>query len=257
MCYVLFCCVVLCCVCGLRLIDIGNELLPQAPAANFQNVGSVAIHSSMHCTNGLTRRCQICSFSDSYSAFIATYVLLSMMLPLPIIATQMSENAFDSSLANMQRIHIYINVHTYSYTHTGVFVYLSLCVCVCINTSMTTIYISIYMYLERERERETGKVMTMGLYIFRHTHANARMSTNLNPRSGMPMFACPVVFMRTRFPFLTFTGLCWGPFFSFFRSSWLMLALLGAILAHLVALGSHVVAKLLQDGAKMAQHSPT
>ena len=70
--------------------------------------------------------------------------------------------------------------------------------------------------------------MTMGLHIFMHTHANARMSTNLNPRSGMPMFACPVVFMRTRFPFLTFTGLCWGLFFSFFRSSWLMLALLGS-----------------------------
>ena len=36
---------------------------------------------------------------------------------------------------------------------------------------------------------------------------------------------------------------------------WLMLALSGAILVHLVALGSHLVGKLLQDGAKIAQHS--
>ena len=38
---------------------------------------------------------------------------------------------------------------------------------------------------------------------------------------------------------------------------WLMLAILGAMLAPLGALGPHLVAKLLQDGAKMAQHSPT
>ena len=38
---------------------------------------------------------------------------------------------------------------------------------------------------------------------------------------------------------------------------WLMLALLGAILAHLGALGRHLVAKLLEDGAQMAQHRPT
>ena len=36
---------------------------------------------------------------------------------------------------------------------------------------------------------------------------------------------------------------------------WLMLALLGVILAHPGALGLHLVAKLSQDGAKMAQHS--
>ena len=47
------------------------------------------------------------------------------------------------------------------------------------------------------------------------------------------------------------------PFWRPFSLSCLILALSGAILAHLGALGSHLVAKLLQDGAQMAQHSPT
>ena len=90
------------------------------------------------------------------SAFIATYVLLSMMLPLPIIATQMPQNAYDSSLANTQLIHIYINLHTYSYTHIGVYLCISVSLCmrmhiyiyiyICIYISITTIYISIEMY---------------------------------------------------------------------------------------------------------------
>ena len=42
-----------------------------------------------------------------------------------------------------------------------------------------------------------------------------------------------------------------------FSLSCLILALLGAILDHLGALRPHLVAKLLQDGAQMAQHSPT
>ena len=45
----------------------------------------------------------------------------------------------------------------------------------------------------------------------------------------------------------------WRPF----SLSCLILALLGAILDHLGALRPHLVAKLLQDGAQMAQHSPT
>ena len=90
------------------------------------------------------------------SAFIATYVLLSMMLPLPIIATQMPQNAYDSSLANTQLIHIYINLHTYSYTHIGVYLCISVSLCmrmhiyiyiyICIYISITTIHISIEMY---------------------------------------------------------------------------------------------------------------
>ena len=43
----------------------------------------------------------------------------------------------------------------------------------------------------------------------------------------------------------------WRPF----SPSCLILALLGAILDHLGALRPHLVAKLLQDGAQMAQHS--
>ena len=46
-------------------------------------------------------------------------------------------------------------------------------------------------------------------------------------------------------------------FFEFFRLCWLMLVLLAAIFAHLVVLGLHFLAKLLQDGAKMGQHSRT
>ena len=46
------------------------------------------------------------------------------------------------------------------------------------------------------------------------------------------------------------------PFWRPFSPSCLILALLGAILAHLAALGPHLVTKLLQDGAQMAQHSP-
>ena len=42
-----------------------------------------------------------------------------------------------------------------------------------------------------------------------------------------------------------------------FSLSCLILALLGAILDHLGALTLHLVAKLLQDGAQMAQHSST
>ena len=80
---------------------------------------------------------------------------------------------------------------------------------------------------------------------------------NLNPRSSMEVVTCPVVSMQTRFPFLTFTGLCWGAFWSIFALSWLMLALLGALLAHLDALGPDFVAKLPQDNAKMALPSRT
>ena len=47
------------------------------------------------------------------------------------------------------------------------------------------------------------------------------------------------------------------PFWHPFSLSCLILALLGAILAHLGALGRHLVAKLLEDGAQMAQHKPT
>ena len=44
-------------------------------------------------------------------------------------------------------------------------------------------------------------------------------------------------------------------FGSVFGLCWFMLALLAAMLGHLVALGSHVVAKLFQNRAKMVQHS--
>ena len=52
-------------------------------------------------------------------------------------------------------------------------------------------------------------------------------------------------------------GFMLSSFSRFFVLCWLMLALLAAIFAHLVALGPHLVAKLLQDGANIAQHSPT
>ena len=45
-------------------------------------------------------------------------------------------------------------------------------------------------------------------------------------------------------------------FLVFYSVSWI-LAVPGAILLRLGALGPHLVAKLLQDGAKIAQHSPT
>ena len=76
------------------------------------------------------------------SAFIATYVLLSMMLPLPIIATQMPQNAYDSSLANTQLIHIYIIFHTYSYTHIGVYLCISVSLCM-----FSTFQLQPYTYL--------------------------------------------------------------------------------------------------------------
>ena len=47
------------------------------------------------------------------------------------------------------------------------------------------------------------------------------------------------------------------PFWRPFSLSCLILALLGAILDHLGALRPHLVAKLLQDGAQMAQNRPT
>ena len=116
-----------------------------------------------------------------------------------------------------------------------------------------------YTYLFTCIYRETGKVMTMGLYIFRHTHANARMAINLNPRSGMPMFACPVVFMRTRFPFLIFTGSvffaqvgsCWRSW----ALCWLILSLLGPILSPSCSKMAPRWLNIAQHSAKMSQDS--
>ena len=48
-----------------------------------------------------------------------------------------------------------------------------------------------------------------------------------------------------------------APKFGYLASSWRSCAPSCAILAHLGALGPHLVAKLLQDGAQLAQHSPT
>ena len=48
-----------------------------------------------------------------------------------------------------------------------------------------------------------------------------------------------------------------APKFAYLASSWRSCAPSCAILAHLGALGPHLVAKLLQDGAQLAQHSPT
>jgi len=69
------------------------------------------------------------------SAFIATYVLLSMMLPLPIIATQMSQNAFDTSFSKCNAyiysylciytvLHIYIYTYIYKNIHIHIYIYI-------------------------------------------------------------------------------------------------------------------------------------
>ena len=55
--------------------------------------------------------------------------------------------------------------------------------------------------------------------------------------------------LKAFFAFLVPLGHYVGP-------SWLILPILGAMLAHLGALWPHFVAKLAQDGAKMAQDSP-
>ena len=48
-----------------------------------------------------------------------------------------------------------------------------------------------------------------------------------------------------------------APKFAYLASSWRSCAPPCAILPHLGALGPHLVAKLLQDGALLAHHSPT
>ena len=141
-------------------------------------------------------------------------------------------------------------IHTYIYIYIHIYIYIYIYVNKCFLSVL-------FMFYPPRAFRHMLRVPVgrelhpqLEFYEFPGGVGSSRWRWELQP--------LPLEFLKggTEIPRVSRRGLL-PPFRRPFSLSCLILALLGAILDHLGALRPYLVAKLLQDGAQMAQHSPT